>query len=235
MKKNIKYWLKKLPVPYNHIAIEEHEKDIAINKRLNIKWTNNKYEASSITEAVAGSFVWAKTEGGYDFWEGIQDNLFHLRVARDGKTRIEQRTAKRYVPRSTGTTAYRNVQKSGMLSAIRLKVYEVLCNSGPLTANELRLKISSTANSGVYSTRLSELERMGAVKTIGRRICTTSGHPALIWAITGNMPKNIVEHNPTRKQKKQKLLLALRTLSSEIKNKTTLKKLTEFYKDLEKL
>lgn len=103
--------------------------------------------------------------------------------------------------RQTSIEAYTKAKESGLLSELRLKVYEMLCLHGQLTANEVRIHASQhNVNSGVFSTRFSELERMGVIKAIGTRKCSVSGHNALVWEITGDMPKKF-DRGETRSQK----------------------------------
>jgi hypothetical protein len=110
--------------------------------------------------------------------------------------------------RLTTLEAYTKVKESGLLSELRLKVFEAVCTHDKLTASELRIKISghqTNANSGVLGTRLSELERMGLIRTIGTRKCSISGYNALVWEVTGNMPIKL-DKKKTIKQKKQEIL-----------------------------
>lgn len=129
--------------------------------------------------------------------------------------------------RLTSIEAYNKVKESGLLSRLRLKVYKILCEHGALTANEMRMFGSSDSNSGVFSTRLSELERMGVVRTIGTRKCKTSGHNALVWEITYDLPTKF-ERQKTKKNKKAELLHKINELMLKIDNNWLLE-LTDIY------
>lgn len=59
-----------LPSPYGQMAIEE---TIRQGKEKRLKWG---YESAS--KVVNRLFLWYLSEIGYDFWEGIHDNLQHL-------------------------------------------------------------------------------------------------------------------------------------------------------------
>ena len=123
--------------------------------------------------------------------------------------------------RQTSIQAFYKVKESGILSKLRLKVYEIVCYHGPLTANEMRKYADSEANSGVFSTRLSELQRMGAVETVGKRPCNTTGHVALVWDITGDMPtkhENPYGHLRSVKKAKKKEVLDKISILSESEN-----------------
>lgn len=128
--------------------------------------------------------------------------------------------------RQTSIQAFYKVKASGILSKLRLKVYEIVCYHGPLTANEMRGHVNTEANSGVFSTRLSELQRMGAVKVVGKRPCNTTGHVALVWDITGDMP--VKHENPyghlraVRKAKKKEVLDKILILSDRTDLRTSI-------------
>lgn len=103
--------------------------------------------------------------------------------------------------RSTTIEAYRKAEDSGLLSKLRLRVFKIVCDHGPATANELRAYFPSSSNSGVYMTRLSELERMSLVMIVDKRPCKITGNNALVWGITNNSPIKL----PIRKTKKDKI------------------------------
>jgi predicted transcriptional regulator len=129
--------------------------------------------------------------------------------------------------RLTTIEAYNKVKESGLLSCLRLKVYKILLENGQLTANEMRMFASSDVNSGVFSTRLSELERMGVVRTIGTRKCKTSGHNALVWEVTGDLPIKF-ERKKTKKDKREDLLNKIKELMEASEGKW-LTELTDIY------
>lgn len=117
--------------------------------------------------------------------------------------------------RETSIQAYYKVKESGLLSTVRLKVYEILCYHGPMTAMELAQHTGHKGNSGVYTTRLSELERMGAITTIGERPCSTTGHTALVWEITHRMPTKHPKRI-TKQEKKDRVIVQVEQLRNII-------------------
>lgn len=135
--------------------------------------------------------------------------------------------------RSTTKEAYEAIKENGLLSNTRFIVYEILCKYGPLTANEMRMYASKDVNSGVFSTRLSELERMGVVNIIGKRICKTSGYNALVWDVNNNMPTKLLKEL-TKNEKKKNVLNLVKELGLiiDIKWKDSLRKI---YKEIENL
>ena len=118
--------------------------------------------------------------------------------------------------RETTLEAYLKIKQSGLLSDLRWRVFECLCNHEDSTANELRMFMDPTANSGVFSTRLSELERLGYVYVSGKRPCTTTKHNAVTWAITGFTIPIAYEKQRTRKEIKTEACDRLCNLHSEM-------------------
>ena len=95
----------------------------------------------------------------------------------------------------TSIKAFHEIKESGVLTDLRLKVFEIICEHGPMTANEMRHHADPTANSGVFASRFSELERMDLIEKCGKRKCGTTGKTAIVWQITGRdaqpLPKQI--------------------------------------------
>jgi len=99
----------------------------------------------------------------------------------------------------TSKHAYKLAIESGLVSRLRLKVFEVLCQHSPMTANECRQYLQTTNNSGVYSTRFSELERQGLIYSKESRACQITGYKAMVWEITGSYPHKLAA-NGSKKQ-----------------------------------
>ncbi len=105
--------------------------------------------------------------------------------------------------RETSIEAYHRVKETGILSSLRLKVFEILCFHGPMTANEMRQFGDPNANSGVYSTRLSELREMKIVRESPKRPCKTTGYNAIVWdVITEGIPIKFENTNGTSQKEK---------------------------------
>ena len=102
--------------------------------------------------------------------------------------------------RETSINAYNHIKENNLLGKLQFKVYQTLYYHGPLTGNEMRIVLDHDGNSGVYTTRLSELERMGAIKALEKRVCSATGHKALEWDVTSHIPKSKVKAI-TKKQK----------------------------------
>lgn len=88
-------------------------------------------------------------------------------------------------PKATSLLAYASVLKS--LPAARRKVYEALVLGGPMTGAEVDRYLGGSRH---HNKRISELRRMGLVRCVGVRPCSTSGHPAEAWqAVIGEPVK----------------------------------------------
>ena len=91
--------------------------------------------------------------------------------------------------RSTSESAYFAICGNGTIDSMRARVYGFLYYNGPATARELTDRLAldgETATS--YHKRLSELRSCGAVAERGERPCKITGHAAILWDVTGEMP-----------------------------------------------
>ncbi len=86
--------------------------------------------------------------------------------------------------RQTSIEAYQTIRESGLLSRRRLEAYDILFNHGPMTAQELDRKAGSV---GLWK-RLSELEAVGVVATVGERDCKVTNMNAILWDVTDKLP-----------------------------------------------
>lgn len=87
--------------------------------------------------------------------------------------------------RRTSVESYEAIRASGRLSRMRWRVYDFLYRHGPLTGHELDDRMAVVGETKTsYHKRLSELERLGVVETVGERRCSVTGMTALLWATT---------------------------------------------------
>lgn len=94
--------------------------------------------------------------------------------------------------RQTSVDAFREIESSGLLSRLRFEVYRWLYENGPATAKEVELGLKKGIEStGVWSTRLSELKRLGVIEEIGKTQCKFSGHEVIEWDVTANLPRKL--------------------------------------------
>jgi hypothetical protein len=93
--------------------------------------------------------------------------------------------------RNTSLDAYERIKAEGLLSRRRFEVYEIVTLHGPVTAHRM-VKFARSkypeANQTGFNARLSELEEMGCITTVGEEINPVSGKSNLLWAVTGKLP-----------------------------------------------
>lgn len=142
--------------------------------------------------------------------------------------------------RETSIKIYDQIEKSGLLSKRRLLVYRILTtkrghvlsygldkkNLG-MTAHELRSYAEKFMNieqskAEHLPKRLSELEQMGCVDTVGTRKCQVTGNNALVWDVNGNMPNpewlRKENGSKTRIERKKKAINLLNTIEVNYDN-----------------
>ena len=90
--------------------------------------------------------------------------------------------------RKTQIEAYLKVRDSGRLSKLKLLVYEIICYHGPMTGMEVVKRAEYKGNSGAILTRITELERMGAIYAKGVRTCKITKQNATEWESTEKLP-----------------------------------------------
>lgn len=100
--------------------------------------------------------------------------------------------------RHTSVEAYQKIRNEGLLSKARLEVYCVLYDHGPLTAGEVFVKCQRrnaghTVVKGSVCARLTELNRQGVVAEVGERTCGLTGHNAILWDVTPDLPRSLVK------------------------------------------
>ena len=128
--------------------------------------------------------------------------------------------------RETSIIAYNAIKDSGLLSKLKWRVYDYLYKFGPLTAKQINIRLGcATTNSGVYTTRLSELRRIGVVEEVGRIECEYSGQKVILWDVNKNLP---IKHNKKTKTKtKDKIIKELEKENKALKK--TIKYYETFY------
>lgn len=124
--------------------------------------------------------------------------------------------------RITSLAAYNSIKERKLLSAKRFEVYECLYQHGPLTAHEivaLGRKANPLANQTSWNARLSELESLGVVRTVGEKLNPVSNVTNLLWDVTDKLPTKFVR-TETLAQKVKRLeaeLVLLTAVLYEIK------------------
>lgn len=114
--------------------------------------------------------------------------------------------------RQTSIEAYRQIKEDGLLSERRFEAYELLFHHGPCTAKEMMqfAKNEGTITNHIHlyslEKRLSELRKMGCVAEAGERSCNVSGMTAILWEVTGKLPKDF---DKTKQLTRNELINAL--------------------------
>ena len=131
----------------------------------------------------------------------------------------------------TSDTAWKRINEEGLLSPMRLRVYNALCQFGPATSGELTIHLlKSGPNTGnpSFHKRLAELEAQGVAVRTKIRKDVHSGDDAWEWQAVADVlptapkkqeaqekPKN----NPPDKDVLAKCLPALRKLYLDLQSR----------------
>lgn len=95
--------------------------------------------------------------------------------------------------RDTSIEAYHAIKESGLLSAKRWQVYDILFEHGPLTATGISKYILDfdtaigSAHRNVHA-RLDELKKMTVVAEVGKTTCPLTNMTVYKFDVTENMP-----------------------------------------------
>lgn len=88
--------------------------------------------------------------------------------------------------RHTSVEVYRQIRNEGLLSELRLEVYETVFNHGPITQGETWMKLHRPRPS--VTPRFAELQKRGVLKIVGERECASTGRKAVLWDVTDSLP-----------------------------------------------
>ena len=93
--------------------------------------------------------------------------------------------------RKTSIDTYNTVSNNGLLSKIRLQIYQTLYHHGAMSINETFKKIYPGDANGQkitsYGPRFAELKKIGVIEECGERPCNTTGHTVLVFQTTDNI------------------------------------------------
>jgi len=113
-------------------------------------------------------------------WRNVRDFLGHRE---EGKLMTHVR--------QTSIEVFHKLESQGLLSARRLEVYKILFAHGPLTCMEAFQHAKLHGNPDYrHNThaRLNELRERRVVQEIGQKTCTVTGHKAILWDVTDQLP-----------------------------------------------
>jgi hypothetical protein len=107
--------------------------------------------------------------------------------------------------RQTSIDVYREMEASGLLSARRWEVYEILWHHGPMTSNEIFQHARLHGNPNYRhntNARMTELRDLGVAQELGATICQVTKRRVILWDVTDRLPVKSAERikGPTRKQ-----------------------------------
>lgn len=94
--------------------------------------------------------------------------------------------------RDTSLEAYNTIKENGTLSERRMEVYEYLFHNGPLSQMELCYGLRGKLDRAL-TPRFSELEHMGCITIVDKRLCKITGNNSTIWDVTKNIPRKIIK------------------------------------------
>lgn len=103
--------------------------------------------------------------------------------------------------RQTSIAAYHEIENNGLLSKRRCQVYDFIFKNGPVTCRETIKSISSLLGQNVtityssFSSRFSELERMGVLTVIGKKLDPDTKHEVMLWDVTSKLPIKLSKPN----------------------------------------
>ena len=96
--------------------------------------------------------------------------------------------------RQTSIEAFHTIKNNGLLSKRRWEVYEFVFHHGPVTCRQTVKHIAKDKGESVsityssYSSRFSELERMGVIREIGTTLDPETNNTVILWDVTDKLP-----------------------------------------------
>tara|TARA_R110000822_G_scaffold155766_2_gene295565 strand:+ start:864 stop:1307 length:444 start_codon:yes stop_codon:yes gene_type:complete len=115
--------------------------------------------------------------------------------------------------RQTSIDCYNKIKSEGLLSKMRLKVYEAILRKAPCTSGEAFSTMTTKENQISQSrARFTELRELGVIYEVRNRKCSITGRTSIEWDLTDRLPVNVKKTNKTKKQKINDALSALRLL-----------------------
>jgi hypothetical protein len=89
--------------------------------------------------------------------------------------------------RRTSIEVYHKIVASGLAERLKIRVYNIIDEHGPITAGEIYRFFPGRERSSI-SARVTELSKERSIKITGERPCGRTGHNAHTWDITNEMP-----------------------------------------------
>ena len=115
--------------------------------------------------------------------------------------------------RQTSLDCFNQIKTEGLLSKMRLKVYEAILRKAPCTSGEAFATITTKENQISQSrARFTELRELGVIYEVQNRKCTITGMNVIEWDLTDRLPVTLKNTNKTKKQKVNDAVDSLRKL-----------------------
>ena len=115
--------------------------------------------------------------------------------------------------RQTSIDCYNKIKSEGLLSKMRLKVYEAILRKAPCTSGEAFATMTTKENQISQSrARFTELRELGVIYEVQNRKCSITGMSVIEWDLTDRLPIKIKSSNTTKKNRVNDALNLLREL-----------------------
>lgn len=91
--------------------------------------------------------------------------------------------------KDTSLEAWQKIKDSKLLSERKWQVYDYVFRNGPCLMRDalVALQAKHKVPGNVFSTRFSELERAGFLKTVGKKMCADTGNEGYVYEVTGEI------------------------------------------------
>ena len=137
--------------------------------------------------------------------------------------------------RQTSIDCYNKIKSEGLLSKMRLKVYEAILRKAPCTSGEAFATMTTKENQISQSrARFTELRELGVIYEVRNRKCTITSMNVIEWDLTDRLPVNVKNTNKTKKQRINDALNLLRILykNKDISTNEDWKKVADLIKSI---
>lgn len=132
--------------------------------------------------------------------------------------------------RQTSASVYHKINAQGLLSKMRLSVYNALYQHGPATAQEIFRHLRCDTN---QSGRFTELRDLGVIREVRVRPCSVTGHEVIEWDVTANLPNGKVNKKSPTGELRALVEIGYRILSRVTPGKSPL--IDDFVRRAEKI
>jgi hypothetical protein len=115
----------------------------------------------------------------------------------------------------TSLDTYNKIKNDGLISKLRFYVYDIIYNNGPITISQMiRIAAKDVTNTGSFTGRISELERMGLIYNHHVGACPVTGRDVIFWVTTNCLPRTY-----QKQETKTEIIKNLNKTIDELKNR----------------